>query len=152
MSAKVPLLVLDEPTSSLDPTVRAEVAALVRGARAAGRSVIFSSHVLSEVEEVCDRVTILRRGHVADQQTLADLTRQHRIRARLTAPISPPPEPVARHIARLESSQGQLEVIAPGELAPLLGWLATLPVAEVRIEPLGLRTVYDRIHREGDHG
>lgn len=152
MSADVPLVVLDEPTSSLDPTIRAEVAGLVREARTAGRTVIFSSHVLSEVEEVCDRVTILRQGRVVHEQTLAELTRQHRIRARLTAPIGPPPENVASHVGQFSSADGRLEIVAPGELAPLLGWLSTLPINEVQIEPLGLRTVYDRFHREAVDG
>ena len=58
LSADVPLVILDEPTSNLDPTVRSEVGALVAESRQAGRTVIFSSHVLSEVEEVCDRVVI----------------------------------------------------------------------------------------------
>ena len=150
-SANVPLLILDEPTSSLDPTVRAKVASLVRDARAAGRTVIFSSHVLSEVEDVCDRVTILRQGHVVHHQTLAELTRQHRIRARLTAPIGSAPEEIARLISQFTSADGRLEIVAPGELAPLLGWLSTLPIDEVQIEPLGLRTVYDRFHREAGH-
>ena len=150
-SANVPLLILDEPTSSLDPTVRAKVASLVRDARVAGRTVIFSSHVLSEVEDVCDRVTILRRGHVVHHQTLAELTRQHRIRARLTAPIGSPPDEIARLISQFTSTDGRLEIVAPGELSPLLGWLSTLPIVEVQIEPLGLRTVYDRFHREAGH-
>ena len=152
MSADVPLVILDEPTSSLDPTVRAEVAGLVREARAAGRTVIFSSHVLSEVEEVCDRVTILRQGHLIHQQTMAELTRQHRIRARLTAPIGLPPGNIASHVGQFSSADGRLEIVAPGELAPLLGWIATLPIDEVQIEPLGLRTVYDRFHREAVDG
>jgi ABC-2 type transport system ATP-binding protein len=148
MSADVPLVILDEPTSSLDPTVRGQIADLVREARSAGRTVIFSSHVLAEVEEVCDRVIILRRGQVVHHQALAELTRQHRIRATLLSPVTPPPEVVARQITQLNQADGRLEVIAPGELAPLLGWLATLPLSEVRIEPLGLRTVYDRFHRD----
>jgi len=119
-SANVPLMILDEPTSSLDPTVRGEILALVRDARRQGRTVVFSSHVLSEVENVCDRVTILRRGQVVHQQALAELTRQHRIRARVTAPIDPPPEAVGRHISELRSDNGQLEIVAPGPLAPLL--------------------------------
>jgi ABC-2 type transport system ATP-binding protein len=151
LSTNVPLLILDEPTSSLDPTVRGEILALVREARRQGRTVIFSSHVLSEVEEVCDRVTILRRGHVVHHQTLAELSRQHRIRARLTAPIGPPPDAVAQHISRFHNDNGSLEIEAPGQLAPLLGWLATLPIDEVQVEPLGLRTVYDRFHRVERH-
>ena len=62
LSFDTPIVILDEPTSNLDPTMRSEVLALVREARTAGRTVIFSSHVLSEVEAACDRVAILRRG------------------------------------------------------------------------------------------
>src|SRR5260370_18766290 len=64
LAVDVPLLILDEPTSNLDPTVRGTVAALIREAKSAGRTVIFSSHVLSEVEQVCDRVVLLRQGGV----------------------------------------------------------------------------------------
>src|SRR5690606_2770329 len=59
LAAPTPICILDEPTANLDPTVRSTVLALVAEAKAAGKTVIFSSHVLSEVEEVCDRVVIL---------------------------------------------------------------------------------------------
>ena len=62
LAAEAPIYILDEPTASLDPTVRATVLALVAEAKGAGKTVMFSSHVLSEVEEVCDRVVILRDG------------------------------------------------------------------------------------------
>ncbi|MEK6239223.1 MAG: ATP-binding cassette domain-containing protein, partial [Planctomycetales bacterium] len=55
-SLQAPLMVLDEPTTHLDPTARRETLKLVRECQLAGRTVLFSSHVLSEVEEVCDRV------------------------------------------------------------------------------------------------
>src|SRR5262249_5033162 len=67
------LLLLDEPTSGLDPLVQQEVLHLVGEARAAGATVFFSSHVLSEVQEIAERVAILRRGQVvevAETQTL----------------------------------------------------------------------------------
>ncbi|MDP9481998.1 MAG: ABC transporter ATP-binding protein [Chloroflexota bacterium] len=59
------LLILDEPTSGLDPLVQQEVFKLVLEARAEGRSVFFSSHVISEVERTCDRVAIIREGRLA---------------------------------------------------------------------------------------
>ena len=62
LAAETPLLILDEPTANLDPTVRSDVVAIVREAQQAGRTVVFSSHVLDEVEEACDRVCILRQG------------------------------------------------------------------------------------------
>ena len=60
-----PLLILDEPTANLDPTVRGNVLQLVLDAKRAGRTVMFSSHVLSEIEETCDRVAFLRKGLLA---------------------------------------------------------------------------------------
>ncbi len=60
LAADTPLVILDEPTSNLDPTVRGDVMGLVAEAKRAGRTVIFSSHVLSEAEQTCDRVAILR--------------------------------------------------------------------------------------------
>src|SRR4029079_11237060 len=64
LSVAAPVLILDEPTSSLDPTARSEALAMVREAKASGTTILFSSHVLSEVEEACDRVAILRRGEL----------------------------------------------------------------------------------------
>ena len=67
------LLVLDEPTSGLDPLMEIEFRTLVGEARDAGRTVFLSSHILSEVEAVCDRVAILRRGRLVEVGTLEDL-------------------------------------------------------------------------------
>jgi ABC-2 type transport system ATP-binding protein len=147
LAADAPLLILDEPTSNLDPNVRAGVLAMVGEARKAGRTVIFSSHVLPEVEEACDRVVILRGGHVVHTQIMAELRRQHRIRARLTGPLPPLPAQFGRLVVR-GGDNGDVTLETPDALAPLLGWLATLPLEEVNIEPLGLKAVYDHYHAE----
>lgn len=78
------LLILDEPTSGLDPLVQQTVLQMVREARADGRTVFFSSHILSEVQEVCDRVGILRQGQLVAAQRVSDLVVQrfHRLRMR----------------------------------------------------------------------
>jgi ABC-2 type transport system ATP-binding protein len=145
LAVDTPLVILDEPTSNLDPSVRGTVLALVREARDAGRSVIFSSHVLDEVEDACDRVGIMRCGQLAHLQTLSDLRRQHRIRARLTDPLPEPPAELASGL-QMSAANGDVTIETPGDLSPLLGWLATLPITEVRIEPVGLRAIYDRVH------
>ncbi len=146
LAADTPLLLLDEPTSNLDPSVRREVTALVGEARDAGRTVIFSSHVLSEVEDVCDRVAILRSGRLVHLQTLGSVLRQHRIRARLTGLLPPPPAALAEGLTIEQGPDGQATITTPGELSRLLGWLAQCPLEEVRIEPVGLRAIYDRFH------
>ncbi len=142
------LLILDEPTANLDPTVRSEVAKMVLEARAAGRTVVFSSHVLSEVEEVCDRVVILRDGVLVHAQTMSDLRRRHRIRARSNdgKPLAELQPPGGSADISVQTQGSEVMIETPGELAPLLGWLATLPLEEVRIEPVGLRSVYDQHH------
>ncbi len=147
LAVDAPLVILDEPTANLDPTARAEVLALVREAREAGRTVIFSSHVLSEVEESCDRVAILRSGQLVHEQSLDHLRRCHRIRARLAGPFAGVPAALADRVAVTTADAGRVVLEASDSLAPLLGWLATLPLEEVQVEPVGLAAVYDRFHR-----
>ncbi len=147
LSIDAALVILDEPTSSLDPTTRREVSKLVRERKAAGHTVLFSSHVLSEVEEVCDRVALLRAGKLAHIQDMSHLRRRHRIRARLTGPFPGVPERLGDLDVKT-NEDGSLQIETPGELSLLLSWLAELPLAEVQIEPLGLKAVYERFHRE----
>jgi len=149
LAVDTPLVILDEPTSNLDPTMRADVAALVGEAQAAGRTVIFSSHVISEVEQVCDRAVILRRGVLVHTQVIADLLRKHRIRAHLTGPLPPLPESFHGQVKMESAGDGEVLIETPGELSGMLGWLATLPLAEVTIEPVGLRALYDQYHGNG---
>jgi ABC-2 type transport system ATP-binding protein len=145
----VPLIILDEPTSSLDPTVRSEVISLVRQIKHEGRTVLFSSHVLSEVEQVCDRVAIIRQGRLVHTQVVSELRRQHRITALLNGPLPALPERFRESVRVRTSGENSVSIEADEELPPLLGWLATLPVDEMRIEPVGLQTVYDRYHQAG---
>jgi ABC-2 type transport system ATP-binding protein len=147
LAADVPLYVLDEPTSNLDPTVRRQVLEIVRQRRAAGATILFSSHVLSEVEEVCDRVAILRAGRLVHLQSLGDLRRQHRIRAVAHGPLPPPPA-TGEELHVSQAGDGQVTILASGALSPLLSWLASCPLAEVHIEPVGLQAVYERFHGE----
>jgi ABC-2 type transport system ATP-binding protein len=69
----VDLLVLDEPTSGLDPLMEAVFQRSVQEATARGTSVLLSSHILAEVEQLCDRVSIIRKGRTVEAGTLADL-------------------------------------------------------------------------------
>jgi ABC-2 type transport system ATP-binding protein len=147
LGAEVPLYILDEPTANLDPSVRSTVLALVAEARDRGATVMFSSHVLAEVEEVCDRVVILRSGQLVHTQVLTELRSQHRILAWLNGPLPELPRDLSAADCAV-TQEGDLATIeSAGELAPLLGWLAQLPLRDIRIEPVGLRAVYDRFHR-----
>jgi len=143
LATDVPLVILDEPTANLDPTARAEVLKLVLEAREAGRTVIFSSHVLSEVEETCDRVVILRKGRLVHEQSIEQMRRSHRITARLTGDLGPVPAELDRLVRVTAGDDGHVRLESGESLAKLLGWLARLPLAEVRIEPVGLAAIYE---------
>jgi ABC-2 type transport system ATP-binding protein len=148
LAAPVPLFILDEPTANLDPSIRGIVAELVREAREDGRTVLFSSHVLSEVEDLCDRVVILRAGKIVHTQVMSDLRRRHLIKAKLRGAMPPPPLEFHGQLTIHAEKHGDVSIETPGELGPLLGWLASLPLEEVRVEPVGLRAVYAKYHSE----
>ncbi|MEM1225547.1 MAG: ABC transporter ATP-binding protein [Planctomycetota bacterium] len=154
-----PLLILDEPTANLDPTVRSKVLELVVARRESGGTVVFSSHVLSEIEQTCDRVAFLRRGKLVHRLTMSDLFQRHRVTAQrpgnLTSEswreqlVVPSELQRSTHLSILDPSgrqDEQLRVDTSGDLQPVLPWLASLPLASVRIEPLGLHTVYESVH------
>jgi len=85
LACEAELLVLDEPTSGLDPLMEAVFTEYLREAKAAGQSVLLSSHIMSEVEKVCDTVTIIRAGKAVESGTLADL--RHLTRSAVTAVV-----------------------------------------------------------------
>ena len=87
------LLILDEPTSGLDPLMEAAFRECVEEERQAGRTVLLSSHILSEVEALCDRVTIIREGRTVDSGALADL--RHLSRTSVRAEVTRPPDGLA---------------------------------------------------------
>jgi ABC-2 type transport system ATP-binding protein len=153
LGLSTPLLILDEPTSNLDPTIRSSVLQLVTEAREAGRTVLFSSHVLGEIESSCDRVAFLRRGRLVHELVLSELFQRHRITAlRTESSIEVPPQWRERIQINDDDSQHLLRIDTAGDLAPLLPWLDSLSLKQIRIEPLGLRAVYDSVHSGSDDG
>jgi ABC-2 type transport system ATP-binding protein len=84
-AAPTDLLVLDEPTSGLDPLMEEVFAGCIADVRAAGTTVLLSSHILSEVERLADRVTIIRDGRVVESGSLAEMRHLHR--SRVTAEL-----------------------------------------------------------------
>jgi polyether ionophore transport system ATP-binding protein len=78
LASDAELLILDEPTSGLDPLMESVFQQCVREAKAQGRTVLLSSHILAEVEALCDRVTIIRSGRTVQSGTLNELRRRSR--------------------------------------------------------------------------
>ncbi|MFE6271700.1 ATP-binding cassette domain-containing protein [Streptomyces goshikiensis] len=93
-ASDVELLILDEPTSGLDPLMEEVFRGCVSEARAAGRTILLSSHILSEVEALCDRVSIIRKGRTVESGTLAEL--RHLTRTSISAELAGPPGAIAQ--------------------------------------------------------
>jgi ABC-2 type transport system ATP-binding protein len=141
---RTPLVIMDEPTNALDPTMRDELLEQVREAHKRGQTVLFSSHVLSEVEDVCDRVAILHRGRLAHVQVLSELREGRLIQARVLGDGAALTPLAGLHVRDRHHDWLALEYIGP--LPQLLAWLAQQPLADLRMEPLGLKAVYRRYH------
>jgi ABC-2 type transport system ATP-binding protein len=77
------LLILDEPTNGLDPAGMAEMRTLIRGLAKGGRTVLLSSHLMTEVEQICDRVGIVRKGRLVAEGTVEDLRAEDALRVRV---------------------------------------------------------------------
>ena len=89
LASDADLLILDEPTSGLDPLMEAAFRECIEEERQGGRTVLLSSHILSEVEALCDRVTIIRAGRTVETGTLAEL--RHLTRTSIAAELAGPP-------------------------------------------------------------
>ncbi|MFM8275083.1 MAG: ABC transporter ATP-binding protein [Gemmata sp.] len=139
---KVPLIILDEPTNTLDPTMRDELLEQLKAARDRGQAVLFSSHVLQEVEAVCDRVAVLRRGELVHVQQMGELREGRSVSARLTGP-APAAGPGN---TPLSVTDGRFQMTFRGPLPALLDWLARQPLADLVVEPQGLAPIYKRFH------
>jgi ABC-2 type transport system ATP-binding protein len=125
------LIVLDEPTSALDPVGRVDVRGIVRAAAERGAAVFLNSHLLSEVEKVCDRVAIIDRGRVVAIGELDDVLGQIEIRVRVSG-LSATDLPAIARFGRA-TLQGDLLAIRPASDPEVPELVAALVGMGVRI-------------------
>lgn len=143
------LFILDEPTSALDPLVQQTLYDELRSAAAEGRTVLFSSHTLSEVELLCDRVAIIRAGRIIEAGSIAELRARavRRVELRIAnsdwCKKSPPADWTSG-----ESRDGVVTGSWRGPVPGLLSWLAGLPVQDVRIGAPDLEDLFAAYYRE----
>lgn len=129
------LVVLDEPTSGLDPLNQAAFYDLLVEERSAGTAIFLSSHVLSEVQRVCDRVAVLSDGRLVREAGVKDHRR--RVGKRIQLLIGDPPPSIAQALSKLQgvrdlaATPDGLEFRYTGALRPLLLHLAELPIDDL---------------------
>jgi ABC-2 type transport system ATP-binding protein len=142
-AAPVDLLILDEPTSGLDPLMEQVFTACVGEAKAAGTTVLLSSHILSEVERLADRVTIIREGRTVETGTLAEMRhlRQTKVRAALNGT-----SPSLASISGLRDVQIDGNVLTcsadAAALTPLLAELSRVGVTSLTSAPPSLEELF----------
>ena len=136
LATRADLLVLDEPTSGLDPLMEMAFRECIREARDRGQAVFLSSHILSEVEALCDRVGILREGRLVDQGTLAELRHLSTQTVDVTFSDRVPQLPPLPGVQVSQAGPNALRFEVSGSVGPVINALAGHPVtALVSREP-----------------
>ena len=149
LATRADLLLLDEPTSGLDPLMEMVFRECVGEARARGQTVFLSSHILSEVEALCDRVGILRAGRLVDQGTLAELRHLTAQTVEVTFSGQAPEMAPLPGVKASAAGPSALRFEVAGSVAPLLGALAKLPVVALTSREPSLEEIF--LHHY-DHG
>jgi ABC-2 type transport system ATP-binding protein len=139
------LLLLDEPTAGLDPLMQQEVYRLLREAQAGGATVFFSSHIISEVEALADRVAIIREGVIVEEARPSQLVSMaiRRVWVRFLEEVNPAPLAEVEGITLLSQSNGfRVHLQVEGELDGLIKALAAFPVSDFEIERPSLEEIF----------
>ncbi len=132
LATDVELLLLDEPTSGLDPIMESRFQTCVNQMRARGGTVLLSSHILAEVESLCDRVSIIRSGRVVESGTLADL--RHLTRTSVRAELERP-------AAGLDVQTGVHDLVSDGNRVSFEVDTPQLDAALKRLTGFGVRSL-----------
>ena len=145
LASDVELLLLDEPTSGLDPLMEDVFRQVIREERHKGRTVLLSSHILAEVEALCDRVTIIREGRAVETGTLAEL--RHLTGVSIQAELAAPADGLARvpGVHDLQAQNGQVRFrVDPGALEAALRELTSAGVRSLVSQPPTLEELFLR--------
>ncbi|HRW07809.1 MAG TPA: ABC transporter ATP-binding protein [Caldilineaceae bacterium] len=139
------LIVLDEPTEALDPLAKRALFGLLQAAKARGATIFFSSHILSEVEELCDQVALIRGGRLVAVEQIATLRAQ--LARRVTLTLASADMPVGGQLATLPTvtnlaADGNTYRFSVAEISPFLALLPTLPISDLLVEPATLEELF----------
>jgi len=136
------LAVLDEPSEGLDPLMQRAFYEILDDLRAAGRTIFFSSHVLSEVERVCDRVAIVRQGRLVALEDVHSLLarRKRNVEIRLQGPA--PNLDGVPGVSEVSSGGGRLTCRLEGDVGPFLAAIGGSAISDLTIEPARLEEAF----------
>jgi ABC-2 type transport system ATP-binding protein len=150
LATRADLLLLDEPTSGLDPLMEMAFRACIAEAKERGQSVFLSSHILSEVEAVCDRVGILRAGRLVDEGSLEQLRHLGAQTVEVTFAGPVPELGDLPGVTATPTGRSGLRLEVTGAIAPLLAALADKPVASLISREPSLEEIFLHHYDHGD--
>jgi ABC-2 type transport system ATP-binding protein len=152
LASRAELLILDEPTAGLDPLMEVAFRQSVAEAKERGQTVFLSSHILSEVEALCDRVGILSGGRLVDEGTLEQLRHlsAHTVDVTFDGPAPRLPELEGVRVRRAGENALRCEV--SGAIRPLLAALAEQPVVALSSREPSLEEIFLHHYDAGDEG
>lgn len=151
LATRADLLIFDEPTSGLDPLMAVTFRDCAREAKERGQAIFLSSHILSEVEALCDRVGILRAGRLVDEGTLAGLRHLHSETVDVTFSGSVPPLPDIDGVHVVSTSGNAMQLQVTGGMAHLISALAGQPVQTFVSREPSLEEIFLRHYRHEEH-
>ena len=151
-ATRADLLILDEPTSGLDPLMEVAFRQTVLEAKERGQTVFLSSHILSEVEALCDRVGILREGRLVDEGTLAQLRHLHSQTVEVTFGGTPPDLGAVPGVRVVHADGNAIRLEVTGSPQPLLSALAGLPVVTLTSREPSLEEIFLHHYDGSDNG
>jgi len=151
LATRADLLMLDEPTSGLDPLMEMAFRECIREAKERGQAVFLSSHILSEVEALCDRVGILREGRLVDQGTLAELRHLSTQTVDVTFSDRVPQLPPLPGVRVNPAGPNALRFEVSGSVGPIINALAGHPVSALVSREPSLEEIFMH-HYDGHAG
>jgi ABC-2 type transport system ATP-binding protein len=136
------LAILDEPTEGLDPLMQRAFYEILDDLQAEGRTIFFSSHVLSEVERVCDRVAIIRRGRLVALQQIDALLAHRKRNVEMRVAGGLPVLAGVPGVSALVEMDGRLTCHVEGDMGPFMRAIAGFPITDLTIEPAHLEEAF----------
>jgi len=144
------LAILDEPSEGLDPLMQRAFYDILDVLKNEGRTIFFSSHVLSEVERVCDRVAIVRRGRLVAVEEIAALLARRMRKVDMRLAGTPPRLEDVPGVLNIMIADGRLTCQVEGDIRPFLAAIVDAPIVDLTIEPAHLEDAFLELYKEAD--
>lgn len=141
------ILILDEPTSGLDPLMQNKFFQLLEAEKKKGTTIFFSSHNLSEVQRICDRVGIIKEGRLVKVETVEDImkTRAKTVKIKTASKLKPTPEMIS-----FEQVNGYISFVYTGEMKALISLLSQIQIEDVSITEPALEEIFMHYYERED--